>query len=194
MQSKSRKLAEVYEQLHIYLMQQGMVEPIVCGDGCPEATILMLGEAPGSEEVRQGKPFVGKAGKNLDAFLQQTGINREQIFISNVVKFRPYRVSARGRKANRPPNRMEIEWCRPFLLKELAIISPNLIVTLGNTALQALLGNQALIGQYHGCLVEDAQRRKIFPLYHPASVIYNSQLKEIYAKDLEALRNYIAVK
>ena len=98
MQDRQEQLAQIYHDLRVYLKQQGMEEPIVCGDGAVQAWMFMLGEAPGAEEVREGRPFVGKAGKNLDAFLLQTGIEREQIFISNVVKFRPYRIGPIGRK------------------------------------------------------------------------------------------------
>lgn len=191
MQDRQEQLAQIYHDLRVYLKQQGMEEPIVCGDGVVQAWMFMLGEAPGAEEVREGRPFVGKAGKNLDAFLLQTGIEREQIFISNVVKFRPYRIGPTGRRANRPPNRQEKAWCLPFLERELALLQPKLVVTLGNTALQAMLGDQALIGAYHGSCTKDAKGRNIFPLYHPASIIYNQKLKEVYAQDLIALRTYL---
>lgn len=191
MQDRQEQLAQIYRELRIYLEQQGMVEPIVCGDGPLQAQIFMLGEAPGAEEVREGRPFVGKAGKNLDTFLQQTGIAREQIFISNAVKFRPYRIGPTGRRANRPPTRQEKAWCCPFLERELVLLQPQLIVTLGNTALQAILGERALIGACHGKCTKDAQGRAVFPLYHPASIIYNQKLKEVYAQDLAALRIYL---
>ena len=113
---------------------------------------------------------------------------REQLFISNVVKFRPYRVGATGRRANRPPTRAEIAACRDCLLGESAILRPGWVVTLGNTALQAMLGREATIGQMHGTVQRTEAGQRVFPLYHPASIIYNRALEEVYRQDLCALR------
>ena len=185
---KIDELLSLYAAFSDGMRAQGMQEPIVPGEGPVEAKILLLGEAPGAEEAKAGRPFVGKAGKNLDAFLAQTGLLREQLFISNVVKFRPYRVGPTGRRANRPPTRAEIAACRACLEGELSVLRPDWVVTLGNTALQAMLGREATIGQVHGTVQRTAAGQRVFPLYHPASIIYNRALEEVYRQDLRALR------
>ncbi len=168
---------------------------LVFGEGKMEAPRLMLiGEAPGEQEVMQGKPFVGKAGKNLSAFLDTVHFKREEIYISNVVKIRPTKVSDKGRVSNRPPNREEIGLFFPWLLEEISIVSPELLVTLGNVALKSLLG-KGTIGEMHGKfhqahIATPAGEQKtlpLFALYHPASVIYNRQLAKVYEEDLHTL-------
>jgi DNA polymerase len=163
---------------------------IVTGEGNPHARIMLIGEAPGREEVEQKKPFVGKAGKNLSEFLDAIGLKREDIFISNAVKFRPTTVSEYGSISNRAPTEEEIKTFLPYLLKEIEVIAPEIIVTLGNTPLKALLGDGAGIGKMHGKLTS-FKNIKLYPLYHPAAIIYNTELKEVYLKDVLNLKNYI---
>ena len=168
---------------------------LVFGEGqADRPPIMLIGEAPGEQETLQGRPFVGKAGKNLDAFLQVVGLKREEIYISNVVKIRPTRVSPRGSVSNRPPNREEIELFTPYLYEEIALVQPGMIVTLGNVALKALMGKDAVIGAYHGRVVQaqvEGRPVQVFPLYHPASIIYNRSLTEVYQADLEKLKTVI---
>jgi uracil-DNA glycosylase len=169
---------------------------VVFGEGNPQASLVLVGEAPGEQETLQGRPFVGKAGKNLDGFLQTLGILREDIYITNVVKFRPVHEHPRtGSLSNRPPTREEIDLCFSFLLQELAIIQPKVVVTLGNVALKAATDDRkAVIGQYHGKpapLELHGQSFTLFPLYHPASIIYNRELAATYAEDLQALKGYL---
>lgn len=175
----------------------GEEKPLVFGCGNREKPVLMLiGEAPGEQEVLEGKPFVGKAGKNLTAFLEGADLHRDEIYITNTVKIRPARLSPAGRMVNRPPTREEIGLFRPYLFEEMAIVSPQLVVTLGNVPLKALAGDKTVIGQCHGrllaCDIETPGKERIsielFPLYHPASVIYNPSLKAIYEADMAALR------
>ena len=164
---------------------------LVLGFGDPGAQVMLIGEAPGREEVQAGRPFVGKAGKNLDSFLEATGLAREELYLTNVVKFRPVRISPKGTVSNRPPSQEEITLCTPYLETEIAQVSPQLILTLGNVALQAMLGREAKIGQYHGKTAVTAGGRIIFALYHPASIIYNPKLRQTYAEDLARLRAYL---
>ncbi len=168
---------------------------IVFGEGNMEKPRLMLiGEAPGEQEVMQGKPFVGKAGKNLDAFLESVHLKREEIYISNVVKIRPTKVSEKGRVSNRPPSREEIGLFLPWLKEEIGLVSPELLVTLGNVALKSLLG-KGTIGEAHGRFLraavsahqEKEREYPLFALYHPASIIYNRSLSQVYAGDLHIL-------
>lgn len=168
---------------------------LVFGEGrVDHPPIMLIGEAPGEQESLQGRPFVGKAGKNLDAFLDVVGLNREDIYISNVVKVRPTRVSPRGSVSNRPPNPEELALFTPYLYEEILLVQPGMIVTLGNVALKALLGKNAVIGAYHGQVTQaqvKGQDFPVFPLYHPASIIYNRSLTETYQEDLRKLKTVI---
>lgn len=159
---------------------------LVFGDGDEHARMMMIGEAPGEQETLQGRPFVGKAGKNLDEFLDLSGLDRRALYITNTVKFRPTRISAAGRVVNRPPNTEEVKIGAGWLMKEIELVDPDIIVTLGNVPLKALLGKDMSIGMCHGQWI-GWQNRKIYPLYHPASVIYNPSLKEIYRSDVVRL-------
>lgn len=163
---------------------------VVFGEGPEHAPIMLIGEAPGGQEEAEGRPFVGKAGKNLDAFLAVLELPRSDIRISNVVKVRPCKVSARGTVSNRPPNREELAFFTPWLKEEIALVCPQIIVTLGNTALQALLGKDAVIGDHHGQLIR-REGMAVFPLYHPASIIYNRSLQSVYDADLAALKTLL---
>lgn len=174
-------------------------KPLVFGEGLFEhPPIMLIGEAPGEQETLQGRPFVGKAGKNLDGFLQAVNLRREEIYISNVVKIRPTKVSTKGSVSNRPPNREELLLFTPFLYEEILLVRPQVIVTLGNVALRALQGAQASIGALHGQALNTAVSHgketaelPLFPLYHPASIIYNRSLEAVYQEDLRALRAWL---
>lgn len=165
----------------------------VFGEGGLQPKFMMIGEAPGAEEELSGKPFVGKAGKNLSAFLEVLGCTREEIYISNVVKIRPRKESPKtGKFVNRPPNQNELDFFIPFLLEEIQKLNPPFIVTLGNIALQSVLQNKkATIGDYHGAMTTLENGQKLFPLYHPAAIIYNRELKATYDADLIALRSQL---
>ncbi len=170
--------------------------PLVFGDGDPNAGIVLIGEAPGKNEVLQGKPFVGQAGKNLNEFIDILEIQREDLYITNVVKMRPYKINAdTGRESNRPPTRKEIQLFSTYLMKELYILQPKLLVTLGNVALKTMTQNEnAMIGDFHGKPIEisvEEETYLLFPLYHPASIIYKADLKGTYLEDLQKLRDYI---
>lgn len=163
---------------------------LVFGEGPAQARLMLVGEAPGEQEAMLGRPFVGKAGKLLDAFITGTGLTRAQMYVTNTVKFRPSRVSKAGRVVNRPPTQEEIAAFLPFLKKEIAQVDPTCVVTLGNVPLRALLGEKETIGQAHGQLRRQ-EDRLYFPMYHPASMIYNPGLKAIFAQDMEKLSQLI---
>jgi DNA polymerase len=169
---------------------------MVFGEGNPEAEIMLAGEAPGAEETRLSRPFVGRAGKNLDVFLEALELQRKDIYITNVLKFRPYKVSAKGTLSNRPPKLYETELMIPFLLREIEAIAPKIVVTLGNVPLKAIYNRNAAIGGCHAspitAFVHDFSFT-LFPLYHPASIIYNPPLKAVYNEDLKKLKAYISV-
>lgn len=169
---------------------------LVFGEGqAKRPPVMLIGEAPGEQETLQRRPFVGKAGKNLDGFLQAIDLKREDIYISNVVKVRPVKLSAKGTASNRAPNREELLLFTPWLYEEILLVQPALIVTLGNTALQAVLDPKTVIGEVHGSVQTaqvshggSTQAFDLFPLYHPASIIYNRALKDTYDEDLRRLK------
>ena len=195
--SKDHQLDELYVSLkNIVFDFFGKEIPLVYGSGNTDSAIVLVGEAPGKHEVLQGKPFVGQAGRNLDEFIDILQINREDLYITNVVKFRTYKVNPNtGRDSNRPPNRQEVHISADTLVKEIGIIKPKLVVTLGNIALRCILKDEkASIGILHANpITVELQEASftLFPLYHPASIIYNRELKKTYLEDLETLRDYI---
>ena len=166
-------------------LYEGERKVLVFGEGRVGAPVMMIGEAPGEQESLQGRPFVGKAGKNLDAFLAQAGMDRAALYVTNVVKFRPTKLSAAGRTVNRPPTQEEIKLFLPWLLREIDLVDPRYIITLGNVPLKALTGRGSVIGDLHGSFI-DWQGRRLFPMYHPASVIYNPAIKDVYSRDITA--------
>ena len=172
---------------------------LVFGEGKTDhPPVMLIGEAPGEQETLQGRPFVGKAGKNLDGFLEAVNLRREDIYISNVVKVRPTKISAKGSVSNRPPNREELLLFTPYLLEEILLVQPGVIVTLGNVALRALMGQQAVIGAMHGqavqttvCHEKQSMDVPVFPLYHPASVIYDRSQAAVYQAELKPVRAWL---
>lgn len=148
-----------------------------------EAGVVFLGEAPGGEEIKQGMPFVGQAGLNLDGYLKLAGLERKDILITNTVKCRPTQNSGR---ANRKPGTCEIKHCARWLDEELAILSPGVIVTLGDVALKRLGGGSMRIGSCHGRSFE-LEKYIVFPMYHPAASIYRRALKEVIEEDFNKL-------
>ena len=164
---------------------------LVFGDGQHDAPPLMLiGEAPGEQETIKRRPFVGKAGKNLDEFLELAGIDRGQLYVSNTVKFRPTKISAAGRTVNRPPTQEEIRLFLPWLKREIEMVKPECVVTLGNVPLKALCDKRVVIGDVHGTFIE-CDGMKVYPMYHPASMIYNPSLKEVYREDVMRLAQWL---
>lgn len=190
--NKSKKIKELYNDLKSMLTNEQIFVP---GEGNLDTKLMLIGEAPGAKETELGRPFVGVAGKNLDEFLHIIHREREDIYISNVVKFRPYKVHPkRGTKSNRPPTKKEINLCISTLFDEIKLISPKIVVTLGNTALKAVLSdNKVTIGEYHGTEIPYMDGVTLFALYHPASIIYNRSLADVYRQDLEQLSKMLNV-
>ncbi len=169
-------------------------KPVVLGEGHVGANIFMIGEAPGKSEVDEGRPFVGQAGKNLDEFLEFLELERKDIYITNAVKFRPVKINAHtGRLSNRAPTTKEIECFHPMLMDEIELINPLIIITLGNIPLMSLAGKNIRIGNVHGKPMEH-EGRTLYPLYHPASIIYRKELKAVYWEDLKRLKPLLPKK
>lgn len=172
---------------------------IVLGYGNIDTHLLLVGEAPGKDEVRLSRPFVGAAGKNLTEFLSIIGLHREDIYITNAIKYRLSKVNPQtDRVVNRPATKEDIIQNRQYLIDEIKIINPTFLVTLGNVPLKAITSDNSInIGAVHGELrpaIIDGYEYKLFPLYHPASVIYNSSLKSIYVSDIEKLKEIINIR
>lgn len=166
----------------------GRENALVFGEGPKHAKLMLIGEAPGEQETLQGRPFVGKAGQNLDHFLALAGLSREEIYISNAVKLRPMKTGKTGRLSNRPPTKDEIALFRPWLMREIEEVAPGMIATLGNVPLRAVTGRSLSIGEVHGQVLDAGETGlPLFALYHPASLIYNRSLTDVYEQDVRAL-------
>lgn len=188
-------------------------ETPVPGDGSTHAKIMLIGESAGAEEMKRGKPFQGKAGDNLNEFLSIIGLERKDIYISNTTRCRPYNTkekvlkngTVKVTKSNRPPGKQEILACAPWLDYEIEKLAPSLLITLGSVPLKRITG-QSMISEVHGCLLntpiqhydvnEDefifsTKKYHVFPLYHPASIIYRKELKEVFIEDLKKLKNVL---
>lgn len=149
---------------------------VVVGSGPIDARIVLIGEAPGKNEDEQGQPFVGSAGKILNKLLEEGGIRREDVYITNIVKCRP--------PDNRVPRDYEVEACHPYLKKQLEVISPKGIVLLGKTAAETMLGRKVDMGKEHGNVIEKDGRRYMIT-YHPAAMIYKRTLKDTIVEDFK---------
>jgi DNA polymerase len=163
----------------------------VVGEGDPDAEIMFIGEAPGREEAETGRPFVGNAGRVLDSLLESIGLDREHIYITNVVKDRP--------PGNRDPRVQEIEVYAPFLLRQIEIIRPDVIATLGRFAMDFILEQYDLpqqgkkIGELHGKLLKAEGPHgevTVVPLYHPAAAFYNQDLEDTMEDDFRVLEQF----
>lgn len=173
----------------------GEDKPLVLGEGKRDAPALMLiGEAPGETEVIKRRPFVGKAGKNLDEFLRLARLAREEIFVTNVVKIRPVETGPTGRLRNRAPNKEELALFTPWLLREIAAVKPKALVTLGNVPLRALTNPKATVGDCHGQWLASQAGTPLYALYHPASVIYRRGLAPVYEQDVLKLAQMLTIE
>ena len=142
----------------------------VFGEGRRRATALFVGEQPGNEEDLTGKPFVGPAGRIFDNALEEAGIDRKQTYVTNVVKH--FKWEPRGkRRIHKKPNAQEINACRPWLEAEIAIIKPRVIVALGATAAQALLGAQFRVTKQRGEFIESTLAPYVMATVHPSSIL-----------------------
>jgi len=142
----------------------------VFGEGTPKAEVLFVGEQPGDQEDLQGKPFVGPAGKLFDKALEDAGIDRSQVYVTNVVKH--FKWQARGkRRIHQKPNWSEIAACRPWLEAELEVVRPRVLVCLGATAAQALLGRDFRVTKQRGKLVESDLAESVIATVHPSSIL-----------------------
>jgi len=166
----------------------------VPGEGLTSAKIMFIGEGPGRQEDLDGRPFVGRAGKFLDECLQSIGLEREQVFITNIVKCRPSEKSGNWVK-DRKPVADEIAACAPYLDSQIELIEPEIICTLGDTARSEIFKRFGIeedtIGHVHGRLFL-AGRVKVMPLYHPAAALYDNTLHQIIMIDFQSLSRVLS--
>lgn len=156
---------------------------IVFGTGNPRARLMFIGEAPGQDEDLQGKPFVGKAGQLLTKIIKAMGMERDDVYIANILKCRP--------PSNRNPQPDEIATCEPFLKKQVEIIAPEVICALGTFAAQTLLGTDRKISSLRGRF-HDYQGIRLMPTYHPAYLLRNPNDKRLVWEDMKLIMEILA--
>ena len=143
----------------------------VFGEGSSRAEVMLIGEAPGDVEDRAGHPFVGPAGKLLDTALLEAGIDRTRVYLTNSVKHFKFVVIERGRRLHKKPNAAEVRACNPWLREEIRLVQPKVIVALGATAAQALLGKQFRVTQQRGKPMPSEVADAIIATVHPSAVL-----------------------
>jgi uracil-DNA glycosylase len=156
---------------------------LVFADGNPQAEIMLIGEAPGAEEDRQGKPFVGKSGQLLDRMLQAIGLDRTKVYIANTVPWRP--------PGNRPPTPEEIALCLPFLQRQVELVAPRIVLTLGGPAMQTVFQTSVGIIKMRGKWSEVTignHKVEAMPTLHPAYLLRNPPAKQQAWRDLLSLK------
>jgi uracil-DNA glycosylase len=163
------------------ICQKDKVGISVPGEGDPDADIVFIGEAPGKEEAKTGRPFIGRAGKLLRGMLAEIGIDPEDVFITSPVKYLPKHVT---------PTLSEIEHGRRHLFEQLDVIDPKVIVLMGNTAALAVLEEKFSIAQVHGTVMERG-KRTYFLSYHPAAPLYSPKLRYFLLKYFKKLKKFL---
>jgi DNA polymerase len=160
---------------------------VVFGNGDANADLMFVGEAPGANEDREGLPFVGQAGKLLDKLLAEIGLDRGQVFVANVLKCRP--------PGNRDPQPSEIESCEPYLFRQVELIEPLVVCTLGNFATKLLRGDSTGITRLHGqseVRTIGSRAVRLFPLFHPAAALYTPRTLETLRADFHRIPELLA--
>ncbi len=180
-QDQLGKLKQEVEENKELPLRKGATQ-LVFGEGNPEARIYFLGEAPGYWEDQKGRPFVGQAGKLLDKALEEIGISRSDVYISNVVRFRP--------PGNRDPYPEELEAFAPYVDQEIEIIDPKVIVTLGRFSMGKFLPD-VKISKVHGKVFEidwQGKKRIVMPMFHPAAALRRVEIMKQFYLDFEKLK------
>ena len=171
----------------------------VFGEGPGDARIMLVGEQPGDREDKEGRPFVGPAGRLLDDVLEAAGLDRDEVYVTNAVKHFKWEAAARGeRRIHKKPNAGEIKACRPWLDAEIRVISPSLVVCLGATAAQALLGKAFRITRDRGKPVQIPEGPMAFATMHPSAVLRvpdsagRARARKDMVADLKAAAKYLS--
>ena len=169
----------------------------VFGEGSPDAKVMFVGEVPGNDEDLAGRPFVGPAGKFLDKVLQEVGIDRDEVYVTNVVKHFKWEPAGK-RRIHKKPSGREIAACKPWLQAELEVVKPTVLVCLGATAAQALLGKQFRVSQQRGQWIESPLAQYVMATVHPSSILRapdeekRRQSREEFISDMRKVANVSA--
>ena len=161
---------------------------VVFGSGNANAELMFIGEAPGATEDEQGVPFVGRAGKLLSQLLEEIGLSRDQVFIANTLKCRP--------PGNRDPQPVELSNCEEYLLRQVELIEPSVICSLGNFSTKLLRGDPTGITRLHGrpeVIQLGARAVRLYPIYHPAAALYTPRMLETLREDFARLPELLAM-
>ena len=164
-------------------------QTVVFGSGNADADLMFIGEAPGANEDKQGLPFVGQAGRLLDTLLSEIGLERADVFIANVLKCRP--------PGNRDPLPQEIDACQDYLFRQIELIEPRVICTLGNFSTKLLRADPTGITRLHGreeVRQIGPRRVRLYPIYHPAAALYTPKMLEVLREDFQRLPGLLAVE
>jgi DNA polymerase len=188
--NKADLLAPIRERVHVCTKCPHLASSriqTVFGVGNPDAEVMFIGEAPGADEDKQGEPFVGRAGQLLTKIIETMGFTREQVYIANILKCRPD--TSPGSFGNRPPTPLEMQTCRPYLVEQIDIIQPKVLVALGAVAVEGLLGTRAtmrgLRGRWHSY-----NGTPLMITYHPAYLLRNqtpSEKRKVWEDMLQVL-------
>jgi uracil-DNA glycosylase family 4 len=178
------ELTDLYQEVKVCqkcILAQGRTHAVP-GEGPEDAAIMFIGEGPGFHEDRQGRPFVGAAGNYLNELLEKIGLKRDQVYITNVVKCRP--------PGNRDPEPEEIEACRPYLDRQIDLIRPRLVITLGRFSMQRYFPN-ASISRIHG------QPKRVgnviyYPMFHPAAALHQPRWRSMVEEDMLKIPDLLA--
>lgn len=168
----------------------------VFGEGPANPEAMFVGEQPGDQEDRLGHPFVGPAGKLLDAGLEQAGIDRRRVYLTNAVKHFKFVPIERGRRLHKKPSPPEVRACKPWLMEEIRVVKPKAIVALGATAAQALLGKEFRVTQHRGKPIPSDLAEAVFATVHPSAVLRappdsRDEARREFFSDLRAVARYL---
>lgn len=172
----------------------------VFGEGPPRAEVMVVGEQPGDQEDRAGRPFVGPSGKLLDAALEEAGIDRSTVYVTNAVKhFKWERTGRGGRRMHKKPNEMEIRACRPWLEEEIRLVKPRVIVALGATAAQVLLGKEFRVTRHRGEPMPSPWAEAVMATVHPSAVLRapdesRERARREFAEDIRRVAEYLRAR
>ena len=168
----------------------------VFGEGPRTADVMLVGEQPGDQEDRQGHPFVGPSGQLLDAALEAAGIDRTRVYVTNSVKHFKFVVIERGRRLHKKPNAAEVRACTPWLQEEIRLVKPRVVVALGATAAQALLGKQFRVTQERGRPIPTEFAEAVVATVHPSAVLRapaeaREEARQEFFADLKKVAGYL---
>jgi uracil-DNA glycosylase len=193
-----RKLHEAVEGCRACDLWEGATQPVM-GEGARHARVVLVGEQPGDREDKDGHPFVGPAGRVLDRGLEQAGIRREEVYITNAVKH--FRYKQRGkRRIHQKPDRRQVTACLPWLRAELQMVKPDAVVLLGATAAQALAGSQVRVGRDRGRPLDSDLAELVTVTTHPSSILragddrQRHEAMESFVEDLRQVASWLKTR